>query len=135
MVRIAAAVLAGYVAIGILVVLTDQIFALAVPGFRAMSPPPLYYFEILTFTNTFYTIAGGYLCAVIARAAVRNATLALMIFGEIMGAVAVVLAWHTEPHWYAFALLVLYPPAIWCGSRLRSKGTEPVMVSRVGAGS
>jgi hypothetical protein len=135
MVRIAAAVLAGYVAIGILVVLTDQIFALAVPGFRAMSPPPLYYFVILTFTNTFYTIAGGYLCAMIARTAVPKATLALMIFGEIMGVVAVVLAWHTEPHWYAFALLVLYPPAIWFGSRLRSKGTEPAMVSRVSAGS
>jgi len=135
MARIIAAVLAGYVAIGILVVLTDQLFALAVPGFRALSPPPLYYFVTLTFTNTFYTIAGGYLCAVIARAAIRNATLALMIFGEIMGVVAVVLAWRTEPDWYAFALLVLYPPAIWIGSRLRSKGTEPALANRVGAGS
>ncbi len=34
MVRIVVAVLAGFVAIGILVVLTDQIFAVAVPGFR-----------------------------------------------------------------------------------------------------
>ena len=40
MVRIAAAVLAGFVAIGILVVLTDQIFAAAVPGFQAMTPAP-----------------------------------------------------------------------------------------------
>jgi hypothetical protein len=135
MVRIVAAVFAGYVAIGILVVLTDQVFALSVPGFRTMSPPPLSYFVIVLCTNTLYSVFGGYLCAVIARAAVRNATLALMIFGEIMGVVAVVLAWRTEPHWYAFALLVLYPPAIWCGSRLRSKGTEPALVSRVSAGS
>ena len=41
MVRIAAAVLGGYVAIGILVVLTDAIFAAAIPGFRAMTTPPL----------------------------------------------------------------------------------------------
>jgi hypothetical protein len=135
MVRIAAAVLAGFVGIGILVVLTDQIFAAAVPGFQAITPAPLYYFVTVLCTNTLYSVAGGYLCAVIARAAVRKATIALMIFGEIMGVVATVLAWNTEPHWYAFALLVLYPVAVWLGSRLRSGGAQPAMVSQVSAGS
>jgi hypothetical protein len=129
MVRIIGAVLAGYVAVGVLVVLTDLIFAAAIPGFRAMTPPPLYYFAILTFTNTLYSIAGGYLCAAIARASLRTATLGLMIFGEIMGVVATVLNWHTEPHWYAFGLLVLFPLAVWIGSKLRSRGAEQIVAS------
>jgi hypothetical protein len=135
MVRIAAAVLAGFVGIGILVVLTDQIFAAAVPGSQAITPAPLYYFVTVLCTNTLYSVVGGYLCAVIARAAVRKATVALMIFGEIMGVVATVLAWRIEPHWYAFALLVLYPVAVWIGSRLRSSGAQRAMVSQVTAGS
>jgi hypothetical protein len=135
MVRVAAAVLAGYVAVGVLVVLTDQIFAAAIPGFRGMSPQPLYYFVIATFTDTLYSVAGGYVCAAIARAEVRRATLGLMIFGEILGVIAAVLAWRSEPHWFGFALLVLFPPAVWIGSRLRSAKAEPRMVSRVGAGS
>jgi lysylphosphatidylglycerol synthetase-like protein (DUF2156 family) len=129
MARIIGAVLAGYVAVGVLVILTDLIFAAVVPGFRAMTPPPLYYFVTLTFSNTLYSIAGGYLCAAIARASIHKATLGLMIFGEIMGVVAIVLSWHTEPHWYAFALLVLFPLAVWIGSRLRSGSTERTLVS------
>ena len=35
----------------------------------------------------------------------------------------------------AIALLVLYPLAVWLGSRLRSGGAQPAMVSQVGAGS
>jgi len=130
MVRIISAVLAGYVGIGVLVVLTDLIFAAVIPGFRAMTPPPLYYFVILTFTNTLYSIGGGYLCAAIARASIRAATLGLMVFGELMGVVSTILSWHTEPHWYAFALLVLFPLAVWIGSRLRCRGSKRTLVSR-----
>jgi hypothetical protein len=129
MVRIAGAVLAGYVAIGVLVVLTDLVFAAVIPGFRAMATPPLYYFVIVAFTDTLYSIAGGYLCAVIARASVRKATLGLMIFGEIMGIGSTILQWSTQPHWSAAALLVLYPVAIWIGSRLRSGNAGRVLVS------
>jgi hypothetical protein len=135
MVRIIAAVLGGYLAIGILVVLTDQIFAAAVPGFRSISTPPLYYFATVTITDALYSVAGGYLCAVIARAAVLKATRGLMIFGEIMGVVSTVIGWGIQPHWFAFALLVLFPLAVWLGSRLRSGGAQPAMVTHVGAGS
>jgi hypothetical protein len=135
MVRIAAAVLGGYIAIGILVVLTDQIFAAAVPGFRSMTTPPIFYFVTVTITDALYSVAGGYLCGLIARAAVRKATLGLMIFGEIIGVVSTIIGWGVQPHWFAFALLVLFPLAVWCGSRLRLGSTEATMVSRAGAGS
>jgi hypothetical protein len=129
MLRIIGAVLAGYFAIGVLVVLTDQIFAAAIPGFRSMATPPLYYFVIVTFTDTLYTIAGGYLCAACARAAARTATLGLIIFGEIVGVVTTILGWRIQPHWFAFALLVLFPFAVWIGYKLRTHGAEPIMVS------
>ncbi len=130
MLRTVGAVLAGYIAIGVLVVLTDLIFAAAIPGFRAMATPPPNYFVIVTCTDTLYSIAGGYLCAVIAGAAIRGATLGLMIFGEIMGAASTILQWHTQPHWAAVALLVLFPIAVWIGSRLRLGGSEQAMMSR-----
>lgn len=91
MLRIIGSVLAGYIAVGILVALTDLIFAAAIPGFRTMAAPPLYYFVIVTFTDTIYTIGGGYLCAATARASARTATLGLMICGEI--------AASSQPSW------------------------------------
>jgi hypothetical protein len=121
MVRIAGAVLAAYVAIGILVVLTDQIFAATIPGFRTMTTPPLHYFAIVTLTDALYSIGGGYLCAAIARASVRRATLGLMVFGELMGVASTIAGWRVQPHWFAFALLVLFPLGVWSGSRLRSR--------------
>jgi hypothetical protein len=131
MLRIVGAVLAGYVAIGVLVVLTDQILGAAIPGFRTMATPPPYYFVIVTFTDTLYTIAGGYLCAACARASARTATLGLIIFGEIVGVVTTVLGWRIQPHWFAFALLLLYPFAVWIGYRLRARGAGQIMISDV----
>jgi hypothetical protein len=127
MVRVVGAVLAGYAAVGVLVVLTDLIFAAVIPGFRAMATPPLYYFAIVTCTDALYSIAGGYLCAVIAGASIRKATLGLMVFGELMGLVSTILGWHIQPHWFAMALLVLFPLAVWIGSSLRARKAELVV--------
>ena len=91
--------------------------------------PPLYYFVIVLCTDTLYTVGGGFLCAACARASARTATLGLMVFGEIAGIVSTILGWRIQPHWFAFALLVLFPLAVWIGSRLRSRGAEPIMVS------
>jgi hypothetical protein len=124
MVRIVGAVLAGYAAVGVLVVLTDLIFAVVISGFRAMATPPLYYFAIVTCTDALYSVAGGYLCAVIAGAALRRATLGLIIFGEIMGLASAILGWHIQPHWFAIALLVLFPLAVWIGSSLGARRAE-----------
>ncbi|MGD0436043.1 MAG: hypothetical protein ABSB86_06240 [Bryobacteraceae bacterium] len=121
MIRTVLAILGGYAVIGILVVATDQVFAALIPGFRSAPMPPLYYFGISLATDTFYSIGGGYLCALIARERFRGATLGLMIGGEIVGAASQIAFWQTVPHWFAIALLILYPPAIWIGSRQRSR--------------
>ncbi|MGI8992524.1 MAG: hypothetical protein ACR2I2_23455 [Bryobacteraceae bacterium] len=119
--RIIGAVAAGYVAIGVLVVLTDQVCAALIPGFASMTTPPRSYFAISSLTGFLYSIVGGYLCAWIARTRSRIATVGLIIFGEFMGVVSLAMFWKTAPHWYGFALLVIFPPGIWLGSSLYSR--------------
>ena len=119
MIRTALAVLAGYIAVGILVMLTDQIFASAVPGFRSMTAPPLYYFIVVTVTDAMFSIAGGFLSAVIAGVSASRAMLGLIVFGEVMGIASTVAGWRIQPHWFAFALLILFPLGVWIGYKLR----------------
>ena len=122
------AVIASYAAIGVLVVLTDQVAAALIPGVKSMSPP-LYYFVLSLITDTVYSGFGGYLCALIARERAQKATLGLIIFGEILGVASTVLFWQSIPHWFSFALLIVYPPAVWLGSRLRSRTTPSLAAS------
>lgn len=118
--RIIAAVAAGYAAIGILVTLTDQVFAMSMPGFSQTHTPPASYFAMSLITDALYTVIGGFLCALIARDKARKAILGLVGFGELMGLVAMAAMWNTVPHWYSFALLAIYPPAVLIGGRIRS---------------
>ncbi|MDQ2899221.1 MAG: hypothetical protein M3Y07_05395 [Acidobacteriota bacterium] len=96
-----------------------------------MTTQPLSYFAISLLTGFLYSIVGGYLCALIARTRSRTATLWLIVFGEFMGLVSLAMFWKTAPHWYGFALLVIFPPGIWLGSRLRerSRSREPLVAS------
>lgn len=83
--RVIGAAIAGYVAIGILVVCTDQVYALLVPGFKSLPMPPTYYFALSLLTDFIYSILGGYLCAWIAGALARKATLGLIVGGRNLG--------------------------------------------------
>jgi hypothetical protein len=126
--RIAAAILAGYLSIGVLVVVTDWILGFFVPQIAREMPG--FYFPMVIVTDSIYTLVGGYLCAKIALTAHRPATIGLMIFGELMGLVSVVASWYAVPHYYSIALLVLYPPMAWAGSwwRVRRVPVKPMMV-------
>ncbi len=119
--RIIVAAIVGYVAIGLLVVTTDKVLAATIPGFATLEVPPLLYFVVSLATDTLYSVVGGYLCCVIARDRCRNATLVLIIGGEIAGIASQAALWRTIPHWFAIVLLLLYPPAVWIGSILRSR--------------
>jgi hypothetical protein len=118
-VRLIAAILGGYVLIGILVVLTDRLFAILIPGFAGMVNPPLYYFLLSLGTDFVYSILGGYVCCRIARSQSREAMIGLIALGETIGVFSQFLLWQTVPHWFAIGLLVLYPIAVWIGSRFR----------------
>ena len=110
MVRIVGGAATGYVLIGLLVVLTDRLFAL-------LTIPLTYYFAITLATDCMWTVLGGFACSKLSYGS-RKAVFGLMIFGEIMGILSAFLAWSTQPHWFAIALLVLYPVAIWVGYKL-----------------
>jgi hypothetical protein len=108
----------GYMLIGVLIGGTDQLFSRLVPGFSSMKQPPIWYFTISMATDTIYTLIGGWVCAVISRSDVQ-ATLGLILLGELMAIASTVYLWHTVPHFYSFYLLLVYPPAIWYGAKLR----------------
>ena len=129
MFRLIMAVVCGYAGTGVLIFLTDQLFGLFIPGFKTMKMPPLYYFAVSLCLDTLYSIAGGYICAVIAQGLSRTATWGLILFGEGMGLAATIMLWKTVPHWWSLALMVLYPPAVWIGSSLRTRAGKPVRAS------
>ncbi len=128
--RIPAAVLAGCVFIGVLVAITDQIFGMVIPGFKLMTMPPLYYFGISLLTDFVYSIAGGYLCAWIARERAWPATIALMVFGDTIGLVSQVVLWKMVLHWYGLTLLVLFPIGVWLGFTLLAQRTRQLSSAR-----
>jgi hypothetical protein len=115
--RMILAILAGYVLIGVLVTVTDRVFA-AVPGFAIMNPPR-YYFLVTLGTDFVYSAVGGYVCSWIAGERAWEGTLCLIAFGETIGLASQVLSWKTVPHWFGIGVLVMYPLGVWIGSRLR----------------
>jgi hypothetical protein len=118
MLRKVLAALLGYAFIGILIAGTDQLYAHMVPGFSAK--PPTWYFVVSMLTDTIYTLLGGWICALISRGD-RHATLGLIVLGELMGIASTVYLWNTVPHFYSFFLLIVYPPAVWLGTKLRKQ--------------
>ncbi len=128
--RVAAAVLAGYVGIAFLIVATDWILGFTIPELRTAIEMPAYYFVAVLATDAIYSMAGGYLSAAIARTGARNATIGLMALGELISVFSTVLVWYRVPHWYSFALLILYPLLVWMGSqlRLRMVPVKPLLV-------
>ena len=117
--RSVAAVFFGYVITGILIVATDQIFEAFIPGFRQMAMPRRDYLITSIVTDALYSVAGGWTCAAIARNRKREHALALIVLGEIIGIGSTIALWTTVPHYFSFALLLIYPPAVWTGSLLR----------------
>jgi hypothetical protein len=128
MVRAILAAIAGYLGIGVLVVFTDQLFSVAIAGMNSMAAPPRSYFLISLVTDFFYSFLGGYLCAALAKHEARRATMILLVGGELIGVIAMFALWHTVPHWFALALLVLFPAAVSAGSHFRRRG-EPSAAS------
>jgi len=104
MLRVILGGLLGYALIGILIAAGDTIL-----------PRGPNYYRIALVTDTVFTLAGGWLCGLIARGDTRAAW-GLILIGEVMGIASTVYLWHTAPHYYSFYLLIMYPPAVWIGA-------------------
>jgi hypothetical protein len=116
--RIILAVVASYLADGILVEATELALRPAGIGTRQ----PLHYFVIDLSAQCLYTVCGGYLCCLIAGPTQRAALAGLMGLGLVVGTGSLIASWKTEPHWYGIALLAVYPPCVWVGWTLRDHG-------------
>jgi hypothetical protein len=118
MIRSILAVLLGYLIIGILIYGTDQVFifmtdnAMDEGGFR-----PTYYYLASIATDTLYSIIGGWACASIAKRNVMKHARILALLGELMGIASTVALWRSNPHYFSFALLILYPIAVLFGAK------------------
>jgi lysylphosphatidylglycerol synthetase-like protein (DUF2156 family) len=118
--RTIAAAMAGYLANGLLVAITEQLLASRYGRFGTHLPPS--YFVIDLITQCIFTVIGGYLCALIARTSRKTALAGMIGLALLVGMISVVASWKTEPHWYAIALLLVYAPCAWMGWMLRQRG-------------
>ena len=114
------AVLAGFLAVVVLSVVTDAILESA-----GIFPPPseglfVTWMLLLAFGyRTLYNIVGGYVTASIAPANPLRHAFILGCIGTVAGAVGVVVGWDLSDHWYPIALAVEAIPTCWLGGRLK----------------
>lgn len=117
------AVILGFGIIGVFVTATDQLFALALPGFEQLPVKPDRYYLISLVTSSVYSLIGGWTCAWIAKKNIRQHAIALVVLGELSGIAALVSSWKIVPYYYTLSLLVLYPLAVMLGAKVYSRTT------------
>lgn len=104
------AAIAGYTLIGCLISVTNVAYGAFLPVH--------WYFGAALFSDTVYSVAGGFLCARVARSGELTALILMMAFGEVFGLSSQVLDRGRTPLWFAAGLLLGYPPAVWLGWKL-----------------
>lgn len=117
--RLILAVVAGWLTNAILTGFTEVLLwtSMRAPGGKL----PGKYYIIDLICQCCFTVAGGYLCSVIARPPRRAAMFGMMVLGLLIGGLSLPSSWAREPHWYRIALLTVWVPCIWVGFALRSQ--------------
>jgi len=118
------AILAGIVFIVVTHTLTDLILEKL-----GIFPPPAEGFHITwmvvtaTVYRSLYTVAGGYVTAVLAPEPKMRYVIILGIFGLVVSTLAAIatIPMKLGPAWYPIALAVLALPCVWLGGKLRTK--------------
>lgn len=120
--RSVAAILAGFIAVFVLSLATDQLFhALDIypPWDQPMNDTGLLLLALAY--RVVYGIAGGY---IVARLAPRNP----MRHSMVMGSIGLVLSiaggiamWDMGAHWYPVALALSAIPCAWAGAKLQGR--------------
>jgi hypothetical protein len=116
MIRTIAGVVCGYLVTGMLIFGTDSA-AGAMFGKDQNGMGPHWYLGVSILTGALYALLGGFVCTLIARERPRQALIALLIVGELVGVASTAAYWGKVPLWYSLGLLIVYPPAVWLGGR------------------
>jgi hypothetical protein len=118
------ALLAGFVLVVVLSILTDVILRAAGVYPPLGQPPPDRLLLIATIYRTVYGIAGSYLTARLAPCSPMGHALAGGAIGLLLSVIGLAAAWgHPEKFgalWYPVALVVLALPTAWAGGRIRT---------------
>ena len=110
------AVLAGFVAVFVVSLATDQIFH-SLEVFPPWGEPIVgtgLYLLALAY-RLVYGVAGGWIAARLAPSVPMGHALALGIIGLAASAAGTIAMWNFGPHWYPLALVVTAVPCAWLG--------------------
>jgi hypothetical protein len=69
--------------------------------------------------RSIYTVAGGYVTAILATNRPMRHAVILGIIGIVAGTVGTIANWDKGSHWYPIALIVLALPCTWLGGKLK----------------
>ena len=116
------AVIAGFITVVILSVVTDMVLEktsiFPLPG---KMPYITWMLMLALLYRMVYTIAGGYITAIIApNRPMRHATI-LGIIGTVAAIIGVIVGWNLSAHWYPIALVVTALPCTWLGGKLKKQ--------------
>lgn len=118
--RSVAAILAGFVAVAILSLSTDQVFHMlgVYPPWGQRMTDSL--FLLATAYRIPYTILGGYLTARLAPYRPMKHAMVLAGIGLLASIAGAVATWNKDlgPNWYPLALVVMAVPLTWLGAKL-----------------
>lgn len=129
MVRAILAAIAGYAAISILLVFTDQIMTVMFQGFNPNPAPvrfTLFSFLFGLIAGSSYCFLGGYVCASLAKQNARLAAFILMVGGELTGIVAAIVYRRSVPYWFASMMLVVFAVCVRAGSEFQRRRDTPI---------
>ena len=123
MVRSILAVLGGWMAVGVLVVVTDLVLGRMYPqAYVAGKIPPDYLSALSLATSIVYSIAGGWLTALIAAKRKWTHVWALVAWGLLMGIASAIFTWGQIQHWYQIGLILGWIPAVLLGGYIKIGG-------------
>lgn len=115
------AVLAGFMIVVVLSIITDMVIE-KLGLFPGANHPELYTWWMLLVAliyRTIYTVAGGYVTALFAPNKPIPHAVILGILGIIAGTLGAVANWKLGNQWYPIGLVILALPSTWLGGKLR----------------
>ena len=123
------AVIAGFVALATLSIITDIILGKA--GVMKTDPfaeNPAWLIAVIILYRTIFNTIGCYLGARLAPGKPMKHAMILGTIGVVLTLVGLIVAWDVPPRWYPISLIVLTLPAAWLGGKLATKSeTDPIL--------
>lgn len=116
------AVIAGFVALVILSVITDSVLEkMGVMKTEPFVENPVWLIAIIILYRTIFNTFGCYLTARLAPNNPMKHAIILGIICVLLTIVGLIAMWDTPPRWYPILLIVLTLPAAWLGGKMAIK--------------